>query len=204
MYHGTKQFYTESSFAFCCFPDLSLDQRAGVTDTPPDNQMNSRSSLQRLSSCILRTVLMQCILQVSPSTHMTMAVARRALYDLALTLRVHPLALGVIPESTAQVTMPESAIISTTMITDIIKYHGADSKAQKSFEKPMGFEAGLTRDIPPLIKELRVSAVRNKGPLRGVVVVEHRNLKKILTDNDFKVADVILVMASQRFSSLAD
>ena len=41
----------------------------------------------------------------------TMAQTRRILYDLALTIEVHPIALGVIPESNGQVTMPEQVVI---------------------------------------------------------------------------------------------
>lgn len=124
---------------------------------------------------------------------MTMAQARRILYDLALTIDVHPLALGVIPESTGQVYLPKSVYIDTIVISDIIAYKNEASKSAV-FERKTRFDQDKTENIPPLIKSLEVGMVKKKGLIRAVVVVEHRNLKKVLTNNEFIVGNIILVM----------
>ena len=123
---------------------------------------------------------------------MTMAQTRRILYDLALTIEVHPIALGVIPESNGQVTMPELVRIEATIVTDIIRYHQQDTKVG-DFTGKRVFEPSQTAYIPPLLRDLRVVG---KGKPRAVVVVEHRNLKMVLTQHDFAVSKVILIMVS--------
>ena len=105
---------------------------------------------------------------------MTMAQTRRILYDLALTIEVHPIALGVIPESNGQVTMPEKVGIEAAIVTDIIRYHQEDTK-EKDFIGKRVFQPSQTSDIPPLIRNLKVVGKRTRGEkkLRAVVVVEH-------------------------------
>ena len=131
---------------------------------------------------------------------MTMAQTRRILYDLALTIEVHPMALGVIPESNGQVTMPEKVCIEAAIVTDIIRYHQEDTK-EKDFVGLRVFHPSQTYDIPPLIRDLKVvgKATKGKGKLRAVVVVEHRNLKMVLTHHDFADSKIILIMVSRTY-----
>ena len=132
---------------------------------------------------------------------MTMAQTRRILYDLALTVEVHPMALGVIPESNGQVTLPEQIKIEATVVTDIIRYHQEDTK-EGEFVGRRVFEPSQTADIPPLVRDLRIVGKGKKGKAkpRAVVVVEHRNLKMVLTHHDFADGKIILIMVSRAHS----
>ena len=124
-----------------------------------------------------------------------MAQAKRVLYDLALTIEVHPLALGVIPESTAQVWLPPRVTIVTTTVTDVVGYHSGSPQAQ--FLQKARLESEKTESIPALLREIKVVvSKKKKEALRAVLVVEHRNLKKILTEHEFAPGGVILVMVS--------
>ena len=44
------------------------------------------------------------------------------LHDLALTIRVHPFALGVLPESNGKFLVPQGVAIHTYGIPQIVKY----------------------------------------------------------------------------------
>ena len=126
-----------------------------------------------------------------------MRQSKQVLYDLALTIEVHPLALGVIPESNGQVAMLDGVFLTATIITDIIGYH-SETPPLPRYEKRTRFDAGQTRAIPPLVKDLKVvTEKKKKVQLGAVLVVEHRNLKKVMTDNDYVSGSVILVMVSQ-------
>lgn len=57
---------------------------------------------------------------------MSMGQTRRVLYDLTLTIEVHPLALGVIPESTEQVALPNGVVIEAMIVSNIVRYHETD------------------------------------------------------------------------------
>ena len=131
---------------------------------------------------------------------MTMAQTRRILYDLALTIEVHPIALGVIPESNGQVTLPELVGIEATIVEDIIRYHQEDTK-EGEFTQKRVFQPNQTADIPPLLRNLKVvgKGTKGKGKLRAVVVVEHRNLKMVLTHHDFANSKIILIMVSRAY-----
>lgn len=128
----------------------------------------------------------------------TMAQTRRILYDLALTVEVHPIALGVIPESNGQVTMPERVRIDATIVTDIIRYHQEDTK-EGDFTGRRIFQPSQTTDIPPLLRDLKVvgKGKQGKAKPKAVVVVEHRNLKMVLTHHDFADGKIILIMVSR-------
>ena len=127
-----------------------------------------------------------------------MAQTRRILYDLALTIDVHPIALGVIPESNGQVTMPDQVAIHATIVTDIIRYHQQDTR-EKDFTGRRVFEPSQTAHIPPLLRDLKIVGKGKQGKTkpRAVVVVEHRNLKMVLTHHDFADGKIILIMVSQ-------
>ena len=129
-----------------------------------------------------------------------MAQTRRILYDLALTIEVHPIALGVIPESNGQVTMPEHVGIEATIVTDIIRYHQEDSKVGEFTAKRI-FTPGQTAYNTPLLRDLKIigKGKQGKAKPRAVVVVEHRNLKMVLTHHDFADGKVILIMVSKAF-----
>ena len=124
---------------------------------------------------------------------MSMAQTRRILYDLALTIEVHPMALGVIPESNGQVTMPEQVGIEATIVKDIIRYHQEDKKDGEFVGKKV-FEPSRTEYIPPLLRDLKIVGKGKQAKPRAVVVVEHRNLKMVLTHHDFADSKIIFIM----------
>lgn len=138
---------------------------------------------------------------------MTMAAARRALIDLALSIEVHPLALGVAPEGEGQVVLPNDFSIEVTLVNNVIMYNDCLAEAGKMgmLAEVKTFQPSRTAHIPPLIKDLRVVGRRSKKGkevqrggkrLDAVVVVEHRNLKDVVTGEQMGTVgeNVIIVM----------
>ena len=118
----------------------------------------------------------------------------RYVVDLALTIEVHPFALGIKPEVNGKVTIPEGHRISTVVIKNIIQYHAVQPGARHQWQKTEYLNAG-TREIPTLVASLGMFYAKGQERhVRAVIVVEHRNVSDVLQGSMF--TDMIVVMTA--------
>ena len=125
--------------------------------------------------------------QLKPDDGMTLAQARSILSDLAVTIGVHPLALGAVPEGTGKIKLPLSASMSCTMVTNV------SSQQAEGNENVVKLAAGSTNTIEPCMKTLKVLKVK-KRVIQAVVVVEHRNITPFLARHGNLVERAIFVL----------
>ena len=109
--------------------------------------------------------------------------ARSIACDLALTIGVHPMCLGIIPDSSGSIALPPSVRIKYTLVKHL----------QKGEEIEKNMKANSTVNIEPLIKNLTVE-IEGSSPT-AVLVTEHENLKRVLTEHESAPGNVILVMS---------
>ena len=129
-----------------------------------------------------------------------MAQVKKQIKDIAVTIDVHPWALGIKPEGTGQITVPPSITIQARCVTNMHSYRNRDLEGaprKGKYTQITEFRASEpAKTIPALIESLKVRPKKgSKVPCRTVVVVEHRNLKKALTSEEAG-GDIILVTTS--------
>lgn len=135
------------------------------------------------------------VLQVFPNTSMTLDQVKRILTDLALTIKVHPLALGFLAEDRGKFYLPEGTLIDATVVSNIIAYHKADVSAEFAKKKTFKHEQGSSTSIPQLVERLKVR-IQNKRSVRAVIITEHANLSSLLMDDQFDVNNCIVITLS--------
>ena len=95
---------------------------------------------------------------------MTLDQVKRILYDLALTIQVHPLALGVLTEDSGRFYLPDGVIIEATIIRNVIAYHksseSAEYRARQVTKASYNNHTGNVKNIPQLVEKLKVSDIR--------------------------------------------
>jgi len=62
-------------------------------------------------------------LQVSPKLGMKLDRLKRLMLDLALTLKVHPIALGIKGEPSGQIHIPKHVRLESSLITNVSHYN---------------------------------------------------------------------------------
>lgn len=135
-------------------------------------------------------------MHVEPRFNLKLEQIKRIMLDLALTLKIHPIALGVKGEPSGQVFVPDGVFVHATRIVNIFDYNNRDRSASiknASFarlEKLTGLNS-----IPDPGSELRL-VIQPKQQLDAVIVVEHRNLDEIVVREDLAVKNVIFVMTA--------
>ena len=130
-----------------------------------------------------------------PNTAMTLARVQKIIIDLALTIEVHPLALGVLAEDRGKFYLPEGISISATIISNVIAYSRAERSAEFAKEKTFKHEQGSATEIPQLVEKLKVRSHGKRGA-RAVIVTEHANLSSLLTDAHSEINDCIVITLS--------
>ncbi|KAF6227531.1 hypothetical protein HO173_012170 [Letharia columbiana] len=133
--------------------------------------------------------------EVFPNTSMTLDQVKRILTDLALTIKVHPLALGFLAEDRGKFYLPEGTLIDATVVSNIIAYHKADVSAEFAKKKTFKHEQGSSTSIPQLVERLKVR-IQNKRSVRAVIITEHANLSSLLMDDQFDVNNCIVITLS--------
>ncbi|KAG6988488.1 hypothetical protein G7Y79_00072g097500 [Physcia stellaris] len=127
---------------------------------------------------------------------MTMAQVRKNIKDLAVTIGVHPWALGIKPEGNGQISVPRGVTITMKLVKNMQLYRDRDVLGGRPRdylrETAVQRQSGATT-ISPLIDSLTV-AVKEHAPVRAVLVIEHRNLKQLMSAEE--IGDVILIMTS--------
>ena len=122
-----------------------------------------------------------------------MSQVHEAILDLALTIDMHPLCFGLVPECSGQVALPVGVSMKYTLV-DNIRAWTDEEKVRANAEKTRTLSPGQTGWIYPLMKQLEI---RYDGQEQiRVVVIEHRCLKKVLTDNPYALSNVIVVMTA--------
>lgn len=106
--------------------------------------------------------------------------AERIWMDIALTIREHPFALGVVSDSEGMFSTPSGWQLEVVRCVNILQYLNSD----KDGDVPPGCQKMVLRNtsaeaIPSTIVrlDLRSSSGSGVDPLRAVVVMEHRNAK---------------------------
>ena len=126
---------------------------------------------------------------------MTLAQVKRVLTDLALTIKVHPIALGVLAEDRGKFYLPEGIFIDATIISNIVAYHKSDASSQFAKRKTFKHEQGVATPIPQLVEKLQVR-FHKKRSVRAVIVTEHGNLSSLLMDEQFDIKNCIVITLS--------
>ena len=127
---------------------------------------------------------------------MSLDQVKRIRTDLALTIKVHPLALGVLAEDKGKFHLPERVFIDATIIPNIIAYHKSDGKgsseAKLTQKKTYKHEEGTATPIPQLVEKLKVR-IQGKHSVRAVIITEHGNLSSLLMDGQFDIHNCIVI-----------
>ena len=129
---------------------------------------------------------------------MTLERVKRLMLDMALTIQVHPIALGVKGEASGQVSVPLNCKIQATCIANVLDYNDRHKHPGKDFLNGARMTAGL-HSIPEPILSLKVTKstqTKPPGQIDAVLVVEHRNLSEVLLEKTFAVGNVIVVMTA--------
>ena len=115
---------------------------------------------------------------VEPKLDMKLEEVKRLVLDIALTIAVHPIALGVKNEASGQISVPNGVRIDATIVFDIFAY--IDSEGTQKGRKVLKIKPGL-RTIPEPVLGLKLVFTEHKTRrLDAVLVMEHRNLSEVL------------------------
>lgn len=123
---------------------------------------------------------------------MTLDQVKRILTDLALTIKVHPLALGVLAEDRGKFYLPDGVLIDATIISNVISHHKTNGSGEFTKKKTFKHEQGTAMTIPQLVEKLMVR-IQNKRSVRAVIVTEHANLSTLLMDAQFDINNCIVI-----------
>ncbi|KAL9577322.1 MAG: hypothetical protein Q9212_006439 [Teloschistes hypoglaucus] len=133
---------------------------------------------------------------VEPKSGMTLERVRQIMNDLALTIKVHPSALGIVGEASGKLVLPSLVEIRATCVTNADR----DELPAASYQQIMTLQAKAVYSIPDLVLDLQVvSKAKGKGEKRkmgkvdAVVVVEHRNMVLDVLGGNRLIEDVIFV-----------
>ncbi|KAL8792378.1 MAG: hypothetical protein Q9195_004991 [Heterodermia aff. obscurata] len=135
---------------------------------------------------------------VSPKHGQSLVYIRRLIIDLALTIQVHPIALGVKGEGSGQVFIPHNVHIECTVVTNTFAYNERDESPEnnsKKWRKTKDLRDG-SHSIPEPVLSLQVRIGKSGGRVDAVIVVEHRNVLEVMAEGEHAVKHVILIMTS--------
>ena len=139
--------------------------------------------------------LTDCV-QVEPRLGMRLERVKRLMLDLALTLKVHPIALGIKAEASGQVSVPKNVRIEATCITNVFHYNDRAKRPDREYMNVARLGAGI-HVIPEPVLDLKVViTAQTPGRIDAVVVVEHRNLSDVLLKESFAVENVLIIMTA--------
>ena len=126
---------------------------------------------------------------------MTFDQVKRILTDLALTIKVHPLALGVLSEDKGKFHLPEGILVDATIVSNAISRNRTNGSGQFAKLKTFRHGQGTPTDIPQLVEKLKVR-FQNKRSVRAVIITEHANLSSLLIDDRFGMSNCIVITLS--------
>ncbi|KAI4202662.1 MAG: hypothetical protein LQ350_002455 [Teloschistes chrysophthalmus] len=142
---------------------------------------------------------------VDPAREETMPTVKRRMLDLALITGSPPVALGVKYSEGGQLNIPEGTTIELIIISNTFKFN----ERYRNFKKlPKDcFETRKLgvgpRGIPFGAYSLKVRVARSTGRrIDAVIVVEHRNIAGVITEHDYALKDVLVVMSTERYGKV--
>jgi hypothetical protein len=98
--------------------------------------------------------------------------------NLALTLGFHPATIGQIPEPVGRIVLPEGWEIHCLQIYNICLYNDSNGGTGQGCRHVV---LSGTMDVPSMLsRPFWKKLVKTKGPLRAVMVIEHRNLDLVI------------------------
>ena len=106
-------------------------------------------------------------------------LVQRYLHDIALTIRVHPWALGIKPNSDGAVYVPPRVWIRVNLSVNIMRYNRNGTREERRQSQKM---ATLTPGVHPteaMIHDLKVKKEKTVE-IRAVIVTEHKNLDELI------------------------
>ena len=120
--------------------------------------------------------------------------------DLALTIKVHPIALGIRAESTGRIHVPENVHLDVSVVTNTFAYNDRSSSDKDRWCEKKTLAPGF-RDIPEPIHGLKLRVgLKNPNRLDAVLVTEHKNLDTVFVDGEHTIKHVLLVMVRSPIS----
>ncbi|KAI4253006.1 MAG: hypothetical protein LQ352_003958 [Teloschistes flavicans] len=135
--------------------------------------------------------------EVNPESHMRLETVKRLILDLALTIKVHPTALGIKGEGHGQFYVPHNARVEVEQVADMFKYLNRNASAPSGFIRQRKFKEGVS-PIPDNVLRLGLveTMVGNNviGKVDAVVIIEHRNLDEALIKQGLGCDHIILIM----------
>ena len=68
---------------------------------------------------------------VDPANNKTLAYIRRLIIDLALSIKVHPIALGLKGQTTGEIQVPAHVAVEVILVKNIFEFHKRDRVKRK-------------------------------------------------------------------------
>lgn len=122
--------------------------------------------------------------------HAKLEVVKRIMYDIALTLQVHPTALGIQQQESGIIRLPHSIGVDNVIVNDVFRYIDRQRTGVVKKDLVPGTKAARQNGefaIPSPVLDINLKMAG--GKIDAVVVVEHKNLSNMLP-----IKDVLLVM----------
>jgi len=118
-------------------------------------------------------------------------IVKRALFDLAVTLKVHPVNLGIEMDADGALWVHDGIDIKIWVVDNILNAAQAKSEVgEKAMLSGPCCKAetlrGFRKGVPTKVYRMKASGRKGKHPIRGVIVCEHSNLmidSKWMQDN---------------------
>ncbi|KAL8655774.1 MAG: hypothetical protein Q9210_000662 [Variospora velana] len=135
--------------------------------------------------------------EIDPEMQGNLPVVKRKTLDLALTIGAHPAALGIVYEEIGKVHLPQKVTVETLRVTDVFAFNNRDKSAAPQDGCTSTKLSPGENAIPRSVVKLRVNISLAFGAvLSAVIVVEHRNLEDMITNHQFAMQDVVVVMTA--------
>ena len=81
---------------------------------------------------------------VDPNDEKSLAYIRRLIIDLALSIKVHPIALGLKGQTTGEILVPAYAVVEVILVNGIFEFNKRDRVRKPDFSK-----WGVKRNLSP-------------------------------------------------------
>ncbi|KAL8973191.1 MAG: hypothetical protein Q9197_002454 [Variospora fuerteventurae] len=135
--------------------------------------------------------------EIDPEMQGNLPVVKRTTLDLALTIGTHPAALGIVYEESGKVHLPQKVTVETLRVTNVFAFNNRDKSAAPQDGCTTTKLSPGEHAIPRSVVKLRVNVSLAFGAvLSAVIVVEHRNLEGMITNHQFAMQDVMVVMTA--------
>ncbi|KAL8933315.1 MAG: hypothetical protein Q9211_005849 [Gyalolechia sp. 1 TL-2023] len=124
--------------------------------------------------------------------HEKLDIVKRLMYDIAMTLQIHPTTFGIQQQESGMLKTPQGISLENEVVSDIFAYNDRQRTVLKKKQKIPGTRSIRLRgekSIPCLVLDVNVKMAG--GKVDAVVVVEHKNLSSILD-----IKNVLLVMTA--------